>query len=340
MKYKNLTLRDVAKLAGVSISTVSRVLNEEKFTSDDVKKRVKDAIKKLKYSPDLNARNLRLGKTNVIGVIIPDISDFFFSKVVHTITNFFRENGKDIILFNTSNQEIIEEKEIKLALSKRVEGIILATISKNTNPISSLINNFGIPFVIIDNKIKVKNVDFVLSDDEKRAYKLIEHLINIHHLRRIACISGPLDESSGFNKLSGYKKALAAKNIPIEEDFIKIANWKKNLAYERTRELLNMPIKPEAIYCANSNMLIGCLRYLNTTKIKIPEDLAIVTFDDYDFVSAINPPVTSLKSIVSEMGSLAAQLLLERINGKKGDYKEIKLDSDILIRSSCGCNLL
>jgi LacI family transcriptional regulator len=339
MKYKNLTLRDVAKLAGVSVSTVSRVLNEEKFTSDEVKKRVKEAVKKLKYSPDLNARNLRLGKTNVIGIIIPDISDYFFSGIVHVITKFFRDHGKDIILFNTSHQEETEEKEIKLALSKRVEGIILATISKNINPISNLINNFGIPFVIIDNKIKVKNVDFVLSDDEKRAYKLVDHLIKVHNLKKIACISGPLDESSGFNKLLGYKIALQKNNIPISEEYIKFANWKKDLAYECTKELMNMKDKPQAIYCANSNMLIGCLRYINTTKIKIPEDISIVTFDDYDFISAMNPPVTSLKSIVPEMGTLAAQLLLDRINGKKNDYKEIKLDSDIMIRKSCGCNL-
>ena len=339
MKYKNLTLRDVAKLAGVSVSTVSRVLNEEKFTSDEVKKRVKEAVKKLKYSPDLNARNLRLGKTNVIGIIIPDISDYFFSGIVHVITKFFRDHGKDIILFNTSHQEETEEKEIKLALSKRVEGIILATISKNINPISNLINNFGIPFVIIDNKIKVKNVDFVLSDDEKRAYKLVDHLIKVHNLKKIACISGPLDESSGFNKLLGYKIALQKNNIPINEEYIKFANWKKDLAYECTKELMNMKDKPQAIYCANSNMLIGCLRYINTTKIKIPEDISIVTFDDYDFISAMNPPVTSLKSIVPEMGTLAAQLLLDRINGKRNDYKEIKLDSDIMIRKSCGCNL-
>lgn len=339
MKYKNLTLRDVAKLAGVSVSTVSRVLNEEKFTSDEVKKRVKEAVKKLKYSPDLNARNLRLGKTNVIGIIIPDISDYFFSGIVHVITKFFRDHGKDIILFNTSHQEETEEKEIKLALSKRVEGIILATISKNINPISNLINNFGIPFVIIDNKIKVKNVDFVLSDDEKRAYKLVDHLIKVHNLKKIACISGPLDESSGFNKLLGYKIALQKNNIPINEEYIKFANWKKDLAYECTKELMNMKDKPQAIYCANSNMLIGCLRYINTIKIKIPEDISIVTFDDYDFISAMNPPVTSLKSIVPEMGTLAAQLLLDRINGKKNDYKEIKLDSDIMIRKSCGCNL-
>ncbi|MCE5329220.1 LacI family transcriptional regulator [bacterium] len=339
MKYKNLTLRDVAKSAGVSVSTVSRVLNKEKFTSDDVKTRVNNAIKKLKYTPDLNARNLRLGKTNVIGIVIPNISDYFFSRVVYAITKFFRENGKDIILFNTSNEEELEEKEIRLALSKRVEGIILATISKNVSPISTLINNFGIPFVIIDNKIKVKNVDFVLSDDENRANKLISHLINVHNLKKIACISGPLDESSGFNKLSGYKIALENNNISINEEYIKIANWKKDLAYACTKELINMNNRPEAIYCANSNMLIGCLRYLNTTKIKIPEDLAIVTFDDYDFISAMNPPITSLKSIVNEMGILSAKLLLDRINGKKEDYKEIKLDSDLMIRRSCGCNL-
>ncbi len=334
---KNVTLKDVARESGVSVPTVSRVLNNEKFVSDLVKEKVKAAAKKLNYEPEWTARSLRLRKTNIVGIIIPNVTDYFFSSIVLGVESYFRSKGKDLILFNTSNNESIEEKAIKLAISKRVEGLILATICKNNQVIKSIMESFGTPFVVVDNKIDVKKVDFVLSDDVDGSYKLVDHLIGVHGLKRIACISGPLDESSGFDKLQGYKKALLDHGIPVTDDLIKVADWKKSKAYAATGELLNLQEKPEAIYCANANMLIGCFRYLNEKEIKVPRDVAVVTFDDYDFVSAMNPAVTSLQRIDLEIGQKAAELLYKRINGEKSDYKELKIGADLIIRKSCGC---
>ncbi len=338
MKNNNVTLKDVAKIAGVSVPTVSRVINNEKYVSELVKEKVLSVVKELHYEPQWNARSLRLKRSNTIGIIIPNVSDYFFGSIVLSVENFFRKKGKDIILFNTSNNEEIEERAIKLAISKRVEGIVLATILKNEKKLKNLIDNFGIPIVVTDNKLSLEKVDQVLSDDIGGSYKLIEHLIKDHNYKRIACISGPLDESSGYEKLEGYKKALIEFNLPVDQDLIKIAYWKKDLAYHATKELLNYKNKPDAIYCMNANMLIGCLRYLIENKINVPDDLAIVTFDDYDFVSVLNPPVTSLKRIDIEMGKIAAELLFDRIEGKVGDYKIVRISSDIVKRRSCGCN--
>ncbi|MFO7929239.1 MAG: LacI family DNA-binding transcriptional regulator [Candidatus Humimicrobiaceae bacterium] len=334
---KNVTLKDVAKEAGVSIPTVSRALNGEKFVSNLVRQKVKEAAKKLNYEPEWTARSLRLRKTNIIGMIIPNIADYFFSSIVLGVENYFRRKGKELILFNTSNDERIEEKAIKLAISKRVEGIILATICKNETVIKSIMESFGTPFVIVDNKVNVEKADFVLSDDIRGSYKLIDHLCKVHSLKKIACISGPLDESSGFDKLEGYKIALADNNIPLNDDYIKIADWKKSKAYIATEELLTSTNKPEAIYCANANMLIGCFRYINEKNIKVSDEVSLVTFDDYDFVSAMNPPVTTLKRIDLEIGEKAADLLFKRISGYKGAYNEIRVDADLIIRKSCGC---
>jgi len=137
--------------------------------------------------------------------------------------------------------------------------------------------------------------------------------------------------------LIGYKKALTENNIVINESYIKSTYRKKDEAYEATRELLNMMNKPEAIYCVNTNMLIGCLRYLVENKINIPDDIAIIAFDDCDFVPALNPPVMTLQRIDFGMGQKAAELLFKRINGRKNDYKEIRIDSELMIRRSCGC---
>ena len=337
MKNKNITLKDVAKISGVSIPTVSRVINNEKYVSDDVKERVEAAVKKLNYEPQWTARSLRLKRTHTIGVIIPNVADYFFGSIVLSVENYFRKKEKDIILFNTSNDEKIEERAIKLAISKRVEGIILATICKNEEIISSLMENFGIPIVVTDNKLNIEKIDQVLSDDIGGSYKLINHLINVHNYKRIACISGPFDESSGFDKLIGYKKSLEDNGIKLRDEYIKVAYWKKSKAYTATGELLNQSKKPEAIYCMNANMLIGCLRYIIENKVKVPDDVALVTFDDYDFVSVVYPPVTSLKRIDLEMGRVAAELLYERIEGKEGDFKVVRIESELVIRNSCGC---
>lgn len=338
MKSKYITLKDVAKVSGVSIPTVSRVINNEKYVSDAVKERVETAIKDLNYTPQLIARSLRIKRTHTIGIIIPSVADYFFGSLVLSIENYFRKKGKDIILFNTSFDEKIEERAIKLAISKRVEGLIIATISKNEKTITHIMENFGIPIVVADNRLNIDNIDQVLSDDIGGSYKLIEHLIKVHDYKRIACISGPFDESSGFDKLIGYKKALQDNGLEVKDEYIRVAHWKKVKAYNATKELLGLDEKPEAIYCMSANMLIGCLRYLIENKIKVPDDIALVTFDDYDFVSVLYPPVTSLKRVDLEMGRVAAELLFERIEGKENSFKEIRIESEIAIRNSCGCN--
>lgn len=335
---RNITLKDVARLSGVSVPTVSRVVNREKYISEEVKEKVLSAIKELNYTPQWTARSLRLSRTRSIGVIIPNVADYFFGSIVLAVESYFQKKDYDIILFNTSNNENIEKRAIELAISKRVEGIILATISKNEKKISALIKNFGIPIVVVDNKLNIHNIDQVLSDDVDGSYKLVEHLIKKHNYKKIACISGPLEESSSFEKLSGYKKALKDNGLKITDEFIKVAYWKKNKAFEAMGELLENTNKPEAIYCMNANMLIGCLRYSIENKIRIPEDLAIVTFDDYDFVSVVYPPVTSLKRIDIEMGAIAADILFKRIENSSEDYKIIRIKSDLVIRNSCGCN--
>ncbi|MDD5659719.1 MAG: LacI family DNA-binding transcriptional regulator, partial [Actinomycetota bacterium] len=295
------------------------------------------AAKELDYEPEWTARSLRLRKTNIIGVIIPNVADYFFSSIVLGVEKYFRTKEKNIILFNTSSNEEIEKKLIRLAIAKRVEGIVLATISKNVKEIEKFINTFEIPIVVVDNKIDLENVDFVLSDDVGGSKKLIEHLIEVHGIEKIACISGPMDESSGYDKLMGYKSALIDNGIEVNEDYIKVANWKKKEAYDATKELFSMKDKPRAIYCANANMLIGCLRYLNEYNINVPDGVAVITFDDYDYVSAFNPPVTALARIDIKMGESAASMLFERITNKNIKYRTRIISSDLIVRKSCGC---
>jgi len=339
MIKKMIKLEDVAKVVGVSMATVSRVINNEKFVSEGVKARVNEAVKKLNYHPQWIARSLRKNKTDIISVIIPSIKDYWSAAVVESIEAYFRNKNKNLILFNTDRDPKLEMELLRLALSKRVDGIIFFATSKDENGIKKMINEIDHPIVIIDNRIDVGNADFVLADDVTGAFKLVSHLIKVHKMQRIACISGVLSESSGVDKVYGYKKALIENGIKINNDLIKEAFWDPFVSYNVTKELFSKKEKPDAIFCSNADIAIGAVRYLNDKRIKIPEDVAVVSFDDSEFIQAFNPPLTALSRIEAEIGTKAAELLELRITGElKDDFKIYKIRSDVIIRSSCGCN--
>jgi DNA-binding LacI/PurR family transcriptional regulator len=339
MLERRKTLRDVAKEANISVSTVSRVINNEKFISDDVRDRVNKAVKKFNYEPQWAARSLRTRKTNIIAIIISNIQDPWTAYVVRGIDEYFRDKNINIILFNSDRSPEREKELIRLALNKNIDGIILGTIAKDEKFIERIISEFSIPITIIDNKINIDNADFVLEDDVNGTYKLVTHLIKVHKLKKIAFIGGVLSESSGFDKFLGYKKALIENGIEIDENLVKEAFWDLELAYKATKELFSSDDKPEAIFCSNADIAIGSVRYLNEKKIKIPDDVAVVSFDDSEFIKAFNPPLTTLTGIEIKLGRKAAELLdLRMTRERKDNYEIIRVDSDVIIRKSCGCD--
>lgn len=338
MVTKLIKLKDVAKEAGISVSTVSRVINHEKFVSKKVKIKVEKAVKKLNYQPQWIARSLRTKKTNIVGLIVASIEDYWMSSVAQNIENYFRIIKKNIILFNTGFNQKLEIELLNLAISRGVDGIILGTVSKSGDCINEIINKNNIPIIIIDNKIDVDKADFILVDDIDGSYRLVNHLIKEHGLKKIACIGGNLQESSGADKVLGYKKALNENDIEINEDIIKEAFWNSNISYKVTRELFTKKEKPEAIFCSNATMAIGTVRYLNEKGIRIPDDVAVVSFDDSEFIKAFNPPLTTLARVERKVGIKAAELLESRMTGEfRANFKTIKISPNIIIRKSCGC---
>jgi len=339
MIKKRISLDDVAKEANVSVSTVSRVINNEKFISDDVRERVNKAVKKFNYQPQWVARSLRTRKTNIIAIIISNIQDYWSAGIVRGIEEYIRDKNKNLIIFNTDNSTEREKVSINLALNRNVDGIILETVTKDGKFIEGVINDYGVPIAIIDNKIDVNNADFILSDDTNGSYKLVNHLIQVHKLKKVSCICGDLEESSGLDKVLGYKKALIENGIKIEESLIKEAFWNLKMAYKCTGELFSSDDKPDAIFCSSTDIAIGAVRFLNDNKIKIPDDVAVVSFDDSEFIRAFNPPLTVLGGVENKIGRKAAELLNLRIESEiNNNYEIVKIESDIVIRKSCGCN--
>jgi LacI family transcriptional regulator len=225
-----------------------------------------------------------------------------------------------------------------LLLAKRVDGIVLATVGTTGSFLKEVIERYHLPVVVIDNKEKGIRSNLVTHDNINGAYSLTKHLIDHGH-RRVACITGPLEETSAQERLNGYKKALDENSLSIEEQLIKSANWRVDGGYAATFELMKPGGQsPTAIFVANSIMALGVYKGLRKMQKKIPDDAALVAFDNLEFAEAIDPPLTTLGNVEEEIAKIAAELLLERIKHRDiQNVEEHLVKAELCIRQSCGC---
>lgn len=332
------TLKDISKITGFSIKTVSRALNGHPDINEKTKEKITKIAEEYSYRPNILARSLRQKKAFAIGFIVPDIKNEFFGEVALAIEEKFKEYGYSILLGFSNGEQDLEIKSIELLISRQVDGIVLATIGTTGDYIKKVIFKLKIPLVVIDNKVKGLKTNVVLHDNINGAYLLTKHLIDHDH-KKIGCITGPLNETSGKRRLEGCKKALDESKIKIESDFIKISNWKIDGGYNSMLELLNNPKgRPSAIFIANSIMALGSLKAINEQGLKVPKDIAIVSFDDLDFTEATNPPLTTLNKVDKKIGETASIILHENIIKREDtELKEIYIKSRLNIRESCGC---
>ena len=342
MKKKYTTLKDIAKISGYSITTISRVVNKDKYVKKATQEKIEAIIENFDYKPLWSARSLRVGKTDLVAVIFKDISNFFTAQVIVSIQEILRKFKKDIILFNTNFDKSLEKEFLKIAVSKRVDGIVLASMSvSNTELIKKILNENKIPIVLIDNNIKEISTDKVFHDNFQGAKILTEHLISHGH-KKIAIITTSLEESSAIERLEGYKYVLKKNNLELKDNFIVSIEFNEekcfNKIQNRIKKLFSFSDKPDALFIASTNLAISTISYLNGNGYAIPNDVAVVAFDDYDFVNIMNPPLTTLKSVNKEMGVIAAKLLLKRIrNGSEKNFDVITINSELVRRKSCGC---
>lgn len=334
----SITLRDIAEKAGVSLKTVSRVINKEPQVNSETRLKIEQIIEEIGYQPNYIARSLKKNKTNIIGYIIPDISNQFFSMVGKTIERILRKKGYSLIIGSTQNTPESEVETLNLFASQKVEGIIFATLGETKEFIQNYLKRFNIPIVTIDNKVLGLDLDSVLHDNFYGAYLLTQHLIQHNH-QRIAFVGGSLCQTSGIQRFQGYKEALKEAHIYFDENLVRIGNWQIRSGYELVKNLLEQRICFTSLFAANSYMALGCLRALKKNNLKVPRDVAMVSFDNFDFVEVTDPPLTTLRSMESKIGIAAARCLLRKIErqdlGKK--TVEIIIPTRLYLRESCGC---
>ena len=334
MRRNSVTIKEVAKLAGISTSTVSHVINKTRFVSRHTRAKVLKAIDELDYRPNIVARSLRSKKTGTVGLIICDLRNPFFSEVLQGIETYLGKKSYDIIVTNTDYDTDKEKESAEMFYSKRVDGIIIVPGGDNDEQVRFLTER-DIPVVLLDKRIPNLNVDVLLVNNIEGSKQLIEHLISLGH-ERIGIIAGPLNSTTGKERLEGYLKALREHSIPEDKDLIKIGDFKKQSGYLLTLELLSLSFPPTVIFACNNLMGLGAMEATRERKIRMPEEIGLAIFDDLPWFNYVNPPLTVVAQPSSRLGETAGELLFEQMRKKRKRPKEVVLDVQLKIRQSAG----
>lgn len=315
------TVKDVAKLAGVSTATVSRVINDDPRISEKTRKKVITCIDELDYKINNIARSLKTSRTYTIGFICPEISNNFFMSVAKGVEDEFKKLGYSVIICN-ANENIEEEKErIKLLSEKCVDGIILIP-STNEGMHFNQLKDINIPVVLVDRIVDNFAADAVLVDNVNGCYSAIEYLIN-NGKRRIGYIGGDIRLTTAREREEGYRRALKDFCVPVEEEIIKYGDFHIQSGYNLMRELMELENPPCDVFIANYFMHLGATKYLVEHKDKMKHPIAISSFDDMELSQILGFSSVIVGQPMMEIGSKAASLMLDRINGENIPFPQI-----------------
>ncbi|MCD6318142.1 LacI family DNA-binding transcriptional regulator [Candidatus Aerophobetes bacterium] len=326
------TLKDIGKEIGVSATTVSRALNDKPDISYETKQKIKEVAERLGYSPNALARSLKAKKTGSIGVLIADIADAFFAPIVKGIENTAREMGYSIILCDTSEEYEQEKIALEMMLEKRVDGLLITPSQTEYKDILEL-KRRKIPFVLIGRYFDLVESDYVITDDIKGAFSAIDHLIKKGH-KKILFINGPNYISSAKERLVGYKRALQENAILFDKSLVKEDALKMEDGYRIMKEVLSSGTKFTAVFAYCDFVILGVMQALEEAKLKVPEDIAIVGYDDVAFARFLQVPLTTVHIPKYELGKEAMKLLKKKIEGEIKEPQNVILPTRLVIRKS------
>jgi DNA-binding LacI/PurR family transcriptional regulator len=326
-------IRDVARLAGVSSATVSRVLANKPHVRESVRQRVLAAVEELDYQPSRVARSLRVQHSRIIGLIISDIQNPFFTSLVRAVEDIAYAHQHTVFLCNSDEDVEKERLYIDLLRAEKGAGVIITPTVEQNNPCQKLLEA-NIPVVSVDRRMLDISVDTVRVDNVGAAFKLVSHLIDHGH-RRIGAVIGLETSTTGRERLTGYRQALQANKIPISPELTHAGYPNQKNGYDFTQALLALPDRPTGLFTGNNLLTEGALRAIHDQGLRIPEDIALVAFDEMDWMSLIKPQLTVIAQPSYELGKVAAELLLKRMEDKEAAVREIILEPTLIIRQSC-----
>ena len=324
------TIKDVALDAGVSTATVSRVLNKDYRVSEAMRSRVFSSIEKLDYRIHPVARTLRLGQSKTIGVIIPDMSNFFFMNLFEYMEETLRKNGYTVVLCSSRNSIEGEIEQLGYLMEKQVDGLVVVPIGTDGLHLSTVIEQ-GTPVVCVDRTFTDLPADSVMVDNEEGGYKAVKALIGDGY-RRIGFVGGDLEQMTCYERYLGYCRALEEAGISVDEELVSFSGMAMHDGYYSMKEMLGKPNPPEAVFFVNLMICLGATQYIMEMPKDTQDSLVCASFDDAFFSSLLHRCKYFVSQPVEEIGELAAQLVIQRLNRKEvvEATKTIRLNTELI----------
>ncbi len=330
-----VTLNDIAERAGVSTSTVSRVLNDkaEKYRIGvETKARVLDAAKELNYRPNQVARGLRLSKTNTVGIIAPDVSNPFFAYIIKRVQNLAHNLGYSVVVCNTDENLEQEVEHVNVLYRNRVDGLIAMPVGQEYDHYVEWFNK-GRPLVLLDRCFDTFDASSVVVDNYAGSSEAVEHLIENDH-GRIAIIQGLPGTYTNNERLRGYRDTLEKNGLPFDENLVVGGDFREENGYMETKLLLTSPDPPTAIFATSDLITLGALKAITEEGLEIPADISLIMFDDFDFAPYLKCPITAVRQPKEMMGEMAVKLLAEELRGERKTGKRVVLKTQLIMRQS------
>ncbi len=336
MVQKKPTIVDIAREAGVSISTVSRVLNRSMPVADETSRRVRDTIDRLQFNPNAAARNLASKRTNTIGLLIPEISGSFFSPMLAGIESCTSENGFDLLIFVSTKLERHELTHMVPIGEHNTDGLLVFTTSLEDNEVVRLYQHH-FPLVLLHRSPPEQlPIPAVTFENKLGSEKLIDHLIEVHNRRKIAFLAGPPRNEDSYWREQGYRASLASHGIQVDPTLMGIGEFEGPIAEVAIRKMLLSGARPDAIFAGDDGSAAGVISALIQLGIRVPEEIAVVGFDD-DYMAPYLPvPLTTVRAPIQQAGHQAAQNLVNLLREQPCELFTI-LPTELVIRQSCGC---
>lgn len=332
-----VTMRDVAERAGVSAITVSRVINGTGYVHEETQARVNAAIEALRYVPNHVARSLRSRQTSTLALLLTDITNSFWTTVARGVEDEAAAQDYTVFFCNTDEDPAKEERYLDMLARRRVDGLLIGP-TPDSAPLLERLQAQGIKFVLLDRTVDGIDADVVRSDSRAGAANVTQHLLITGH-QRVAYIGGPLSTSTGRERLAGYRSALMATGKAIDPELIKIGLYRRESGHQLALGLLTAEKRPDAIFAGNSLIAQGVLDAIAETGLHVPDDVAVVSFDDITGANSYAPFLTAVIQPAYEIGRLGTRLLLEQISGVQSAPEALILPTQLVIRRSCGCTI-
>lgn len=328
-------MADVAAAAGVSITTVSHVLNNTRPVSEELRQRVHEAVAASGYTTNSVARALATQNTMLIGVVTSFLSNPFFAPLVASIEKTARRHGYTLLLTDNHENATDETAQVRIMLDRRVDGVILAPSAARPEPVLDLLSRRGAPTVLVDRFVDHR-FDEVCVENLESTAGLVKHLTDLGHTR-IGFVSGRSGLSTSAERVIGYRTGLKRAGLRYDRTLVRSGSSRTSPAGEAVKAMMACDDPPTAIVSANNAMTIGVLRGLRSMGVRVPQDVAVVAFDDIAWADLMNPALTAVAQPIADMGHLAAQLLVKRIGGYDGPPEHRTLPPTFQHRESCGC---